>query len=261
MDRLFYGLIDKLVLAMQDLRRSQLWISVFRHSQLPQTQADYLAMNRRSFFIHILPAQIHRRSLRSSYSWLWMGAISWWLFVLLTISGIFLMVYYVPSVERAYGSILQIINQVALGRFMRNFHKWAGELMVITVFLHMLRVFYTGTYQKPREFNWILGVLLFLITIFFAFSGYILPWDQLGYFATTIAGNIARGIPFIGPQVQYALLGVHAVKNVGQVALSHWYVIHVFLLPSLIVLLISVHFWRIRKDEFSLPPEEEGQGS
>lgn len=250
-------MIDKLVLALQDLRRSRLWISIFRQSQLPQTQADYLAMNRRNFFVHVLPAQMKRKSLRMSYSWLWMGVVSWWLFILLTISGLFLMFYYEPSVERAYDSIVRIMNQVTLGRFMRNFHKWAGELMVITVFLHMLRVFYTGTYQKPREFNWIIGVVLFLITVFFAFSGYILPWDQLGFFATTIAGNIARGVPFIGPQVQYALLGVHDVKNLSQVALSRWYVIHVFLLPTLIVLLISIHFWRIRKDEFSAPPAEK----
>jgi quinol-cytochrome oxidoreductase complex cytochrome b subunit len=250
-------MIDKLVLALQDLRRSRLWISIFRQSQLPQTQADYLAMNRRNFFVHVLPAQMKRKSLRTSYSWLWMGVVSWWLFILLTLSGLFLMFYYEPSVERAYDSIVRIMNQVTLGRFMRNFHKWGGELMVITVFLHMLRVFYTGTYQKPREFNWIIGVVLFLITIFFAFSGYILPWDQLGFFATTIAGNIARGVPFIGPQVQYALLGVHDVKNLSQAALSRWYVIHVFLLPTLIVLLISIHFWRIRKDEFSAPPEDK----
>lgn len=255
MDTLFFSLIDKFVLIMQQLRRSKLWISIFRREQLPQTESDYLAMNRKSFFVHILPASIDKRSMRLTYSWFWMGVVAFWLFVILVISGIYLMFYYIPSVERAFDSIRYIISQVDLGRYFRNLHKWAGELMVLAVFMHMIVVFFKGAYQKPREFNWIIGILLLLITIMFAFSGYILPWDQLGYYAAKIACNIAESSPFIGDEVRQGLIGVSDCNNLNQFTLIRWYVIHVFLLPVLIVLLIAIHFWRIRKDEYSVPPE------
>jgi len=256
MNTIFYSIIDKPVLILQRLRRSRLWISIFRREHLPQTETDFMVANRRIFFVHVLPATIPKESMRLSYSWLWMGVVAFWLFVILVISGIYLMFYYVPSVERAFDSVRYIVNQVSLGRFIRNLHKWAGELMVVVVFFHMLRVFYTGAYQRPREFNWVIGVFLFLITIMFAFSGYILPWDQLGYYAAKIACNIAENVPFVGEQVRQGLLGVSNCNNLGQFSLLRWYVIHVFLLPVLMVLLIALHFWRIRKDEFSLPPEE-----
>lgn len=257
MDLVFYGLIDRLVLLLQQVRRSPVWISIFRREHLPRTETDFLAMNRKNFFVHVLPATIDKRSLRITYSWFWMGVIAFWLFVILVVTGIYLMFYYVPSVERAFDTVRQIINQVTLGRFIRNLHKWAGEFMVLAVFLHMLRVFYTGAYQKPREFNWVIGVFLFLITILFAFSGYILPWDQLGYYAAKIACNIAENVPYVGDQVRQALLGVSNCNNLNQFSLLRWYVIHVFLLPVLMVLLIAIHFWRIRKDEYTIPPEGE----
>ncbi len=244
--------MDKLLILLQDLRRSRLWLSIFRREHLPSTEADFLAMNRRNFFVHVLPAKINKRSMSFAYNWVWMGVIAFWLFVILLLTGIFLMFYYVPSVERAYASIKEITETVSLGRWMRNMHKWAGELMVIAVFLHMLRVFYTGAYQRPREFNWAIGVMLFVITILFAFSGYILPWDQLGYYAAKIASKIAEGTPFIGDKVKYAMLGGH---ELAQPSLLRWYVIHVFLLPALFIFIVSIHFWRIRKDEFSIPPK------
>ncbi len=256
MDTLFFSLIDKFVLVMQQLRRSKLWTSIFRREKLPQTETDFLAMNRKNFFVHILPATINKKSLRLTYSWFWMGVVAFWLFVILVVTGIYLMFYYVPSVERAFDTIRHIVNQVELGRYFRNLHKWAGEVMVLAVFMHMIVVFFKGAYQKPREFNWIIGVLLLLITIMFAFSGYILPWDQLGYYAAKIACNIAENAPFIGDQVRQGLIGVDNCNNLNQFSLIRWYVIHVFLLPTLIVLLIAVHFWRIRKDEYSVPPEE-----
>lgn len=243
-------MIDQLLLALQGLRRSRLWLSIFRREAPPQTEADWLAMNRRNFFVHVLPAKIHRESASMSYNWLWMGVIATWLFVILTITGVFLMLYYVPSTERAYDSVREIMNAVPLGRFFRNLHKWAAELMVFAVFFHMLRVFYTGSYQKPREWNWVIGVLLFVITIMLAFSGYILPWDQLGYYAAKIASNIADGTPFIGVYVKQILLGG---DDLWQPSLLRWYVIHVYILPALLVLLVAFHFWRIRKDDYSKP--------
>jgi quinol-cytochrome oxidoreductase complex cytochrome b subunit len=247
-------MMDQLLLALQSLRHSRVWLSIFRREQLPQTEADWLAMNRRNFFVHVLPAKIHRGSARLSYNWLWMGVVSTWLFAILTVTGIFLMFYFVPSVERAYDSVKEIMNSVTLGRFMRNMHRWAANVMVFAVALHMLRVFWTASYQKPREFNWVIGVLLFVVTIMFAFSGYIVPWDQLGYYAAKIAANIADGVPYIGPQVKQILLGG---TDLNQPSLLRWYVIHVFVLPLVIVLLIGVHFWRIRKDDYSKPIDAE----
>jgi len=247
-------MIDKLLLLLRDLRRSRVWLSIFRRSHLPRSEADYLAMNRRNFWFHVLPAKLNRRSARFSYNWLWMGVVTFWLFCILLLSGVFLMFYYVPSVERAYDSVMTIVNAVSFGRFMRNLHKWAGELMILAAFLHMLAVFVKGAYQRPREFNWIVGVLLLLITVFFGFSGYILPWDQLGYYAAAIAANIADGTPFVGEAVKQILLGG---SELDQPTLLRWYVIHVFVLPMALVLLLGVHFWRIRKDGYSVPPPPE----
>ena len=256
MDTIFYSLIDNIVLTIQQIRRSKFWTSLFRREQLPQTETDFLAMNRKNFFIHIMPSTIDKRSMRLTYSWFWMGVVSFWLFVILIISGIYLMFYYVPSVERAFDTIRFIVNEVELGRYFRNLHKWAGELMVLAVFMHMIVVFFKGAYQKPREFNWIIGVILLVLTIMFAFSGYILPWDMLGYYAAKIACNIAESSPYIGDQVRQGLIGVEDCNNLNQMTLIRWYVIHVFLLPVFLVLLIAVHFWRIRKDEYTVPPEE-----
>lgn len=256
MDTLLYGLIDKLVLAMQKLRRSRLWISIFRCEHLPRTEAEYLAMNRRNFFVHVLPATISKKSMRLSYNWLWMGVVAFWLLTISAASGIYLMLYYVPSVERALDSLQYIVNQVPLGRYFRNLHRWAGELMIIAAFLHMLRVFYTGAYQRPREFNWVIGVLLLLITILFAFSGHILTWDQSGYYTAKIACDIVDNVPFVGEQVRWGLLGVGDCNSLDQISLMRWYAIHVFILPTLAVLLLAIHFWRIRKDEFSTPARE-----
>ena len=132
---------DKLLLFLSDLRHSRVWLSIFRRSHLPRSEADYLAMNRRNFWVHVLPAKINRRSVRFSYNWMWMGVVSFWLFVILVLSGVFLMFYYIPSVERAFDSVMTIVNAVSLGRYMRNLHKWAGELMILSAFLHMLAVF------------------------------------------------------------------------------------------------------------------------
>ena len=244
MDAIFYSLIDRLVLLIQGLRRSRFWLSIFRREHLPQTETDCLTLNRKNFFVHLLPAAISKKSLSLSYNWLWMGVISFWLLAILAVSGLYLMFYYVPSVERALDSVHFIISSMALGRFMRNLHKWAGELIVLAVFLHMLRVFYTGAYQRPREFNWVIGVFLFLVTVLLAFSGYILPWDPSGYSAAKLACNLLS-------------LGKGDCESLGQLTLSSWYALHVFFLPLLLGLLIALHFWRIRKDGYGLPPEEE----
>jgi quinol-cytochrome oxidoreductase complex cytochrome b subunit len=134
---------------------------------------------------------------------------------------------------------------VFLGPFLRAMHRWAAHGMVICVFLHMCRVFYTGSYKKPRQFNWVIGVFLLLLTLGLSFTGYLLPWDQLSYWAITVGTNIGSYAPLIGGQLREILLGGHSV---GEAALLRFYVLHVAVLPSLIILLTIVHFWRVRKD-------------
>ena len=132
-----------------------------------------------------------------------------------------------------------------MGPFLRDMHRWAAHGMVICVFLHMCRVFYTGSYKKPRQFNWVIGVLLLLLTLGLSFTGYLLPWDQLAYWAITVGTNIGSYAPVVGGRVREILLGGHSV---GEAALIRFYVLHVAVLPSFLILLCVVHFWRIRKD-------------
>ena len=155
------------------------------------------------------------------------------------------MFYYRPYPPQAYQDMKDLQFVVFMGPFLRAMHRWAAHAMVVCVFLHMCRVFYTGSYKKPRQFNWVVGVLLLLLTLGLSFTGYLLPWDQLAYWAITVGTNIGGYAPLVGGQLKELLLGGHTV---GEAALIRFYVLHVAVLPSLMILLTIVHFWRIRKD-------------
>jgi quinol-cytochrome oxidoreductase complex cytochrome b subunit len=171
--------------------------------------------------------------------------ISTILYGVLLFTGVLLMFYYVPSVERAYPTMQDIQLSVPLGQFTRNMHRWAGHAMVIVVVLHMVRVFYTGAYKRPRQFNWVIGVVLLLLTLGASFTGYLLPWDQLSFWAITVGTNIAGYAPVAGTALREILLGG---SEVSQNTLIRFYTLHVALLPVALALLISVHLWRVRKD-------------
>lgn len=232
-----------------------LWKSIFRHP-LPSTELGQAQTSFTNFFLHIHPVKVNKHTLKPSYT-LGLGLFSFFLFVLLTISGILLMFYYVPSVTQAYDRMLDLRGSVAFGTFLRNMHRWGAHGMVIVVFLHMCRVFLTGSYKKPREFNWVLGVGLLLLTLFSSFTGYLLPWDQLAFWAITVGSAIAGYAPLVGPKIQYLLLGD---TTVGQEALLRFYVLHCVVLPVFLTLMVAVHFWRIRKDGgLSRPPEADSE--
>lgn len=222
---------------------SRVWRSFFRHGW-PDNPLDRSLVMTTNIFFHLHPVKVSRRSLRSRYS-LGLGLISTILFMILTGTGALLMFFYTPSIERAYGDILALQTQVPLGQLMRNIHRWAAHLMIIAVVLHMFRVFYTGAYKPPREFNWIVGVFLLLLTLGASFTGYLLPWDQLAYWAITVGTNIAGYIPVIGKALKGALIGG---VEVGHPALIRFYVLHIMVIPGLMILLISLHLWRVRKD-------------
>jgi quinol-cytochrome oxidoreductase complex cytochrome b subunit len=142
---------------------------------------------------------------------------------------------------------------VTAGQVLRNMHRWAAHLMVLFVMLHMCRAFYTGAYKSPREFNWVVGVMLFLLTLGLSFTGYLLPWDQLAYWAITVGTSIAGYAPVIGQKLKYLFLGGH---QVGESALIRFYVLHVMVLPGVACLLIAIHVWRVRKDGGLARPDE-----
>ena len=209
-----------------------------------------------NFFLHVLPVRTHIHSIKATTTF-GLGVATLVLFILLCVTGVLLMVYYKPSVDQAYDSMLDIMAVVPTGRLIRNVHRWAAHGMVAMVFLHMARAFYTSAYKKPREFNWVIGMSLFVLTLGLSFTGYLLPWDQLAFWAVTIGANIAQspqevtdalGITAyfdVGGFQKELLLGAH---HVGQEALIRFYVLHCMVLPIVTTILIGVHFWRIRKD-------------
>jgi cytochrome b-561 len=203
-----------------------------------------------NFLLHWFPAKVFKPSLDWSYSY-WLGTISAALFLLLVVSGLPLLFLYVPSVERAYGSVKDIEWVVTFGSWIRSVHRLSAHLMVAAVFLHLVRVFLTGAYKngagrgQHREWNWVIGVAMLLLTLFLSFTGYLLPWDQLAYWAVTVGTNIAAAIPWIGPRVRELLIGG---RNIDQPTLIRFYALHVIFLPAALGALFAYHMWRVRKD-------------
>src|SRR5689334_18914827 len=227
------------------------WSSIFRNP-LPSNDLERASTSFTNFFLHLHPVKVHRHTLRPVYT-LGLGLMSLFLFLILIATGVLLMFYYVPSTQQAYDRMLDLRGTVAFGIFLRNMHRWSAHGMVAMVFLHLCRVFLTGAYKKPREFNWVIGVMLLLLTLFMSFTGYLLPWDQLAFWAITVGTSIAAYAPLIGKDIQFLLLGD---ATVGQEALLRFYVLHVAVLPSILVLMIAIHFWRIRKDGGLSRPEK-----
>ena len=230
---------------------ANVWSSIFRNP-LPSNDLERASTSFTNFFLHVHPVKVNRNTLRPLYT-LGLGLMSFFLFLILVVTGVLLMFYYVPSTTQAYDRMLDLRGSVAFGIFLRNMHRWSAHGMVAIVFLHMCRVFFTGAYKKPREFNWVLGVGLLLVTLFLSFTGYLLPWDQLAFWAITVGTSIAGYAPLVGKQIQFLLLGD---ATVGQEALLRFYVLHVAVLPLVLTLLIAIHFWRIRKDGGLSRPEE-----
>jgi len=197
-----------------------------------------------NLWLHWFPAKVADESFAWSYS-LWLGAIAAFLFLILTVTGVLLMFFYVPSTQQAYWSIKDIDYVVGFGWMLRNQHRWAAHLMVLVVFLHMLRVFFTGAYRAQRSVNWLVGLALLLLTLFLSFTGYLLPWDQLAFWAVTVGTSIAKEAPLVGEGLRFVLLGG---TEIGQSTLVRFYVLHVVVLPAAVLVLFAYHMWRVRRD-------------
>lgn len=225
------------------ITKSTLGRSIFRNPDRV-TPRDRAAGHWSNFFLHIYPVKMRRSEIGFSYSW-YLGVISAVLFGSLIASGVYLMFFYVPSPAQAYTDIQTIQTEVAFGQYVRNVHRWSAHLMVIAVAAHMARVFYRGAYKAPKEFNWVIGVVLLVITLLMSFTGYLLPWDQLAYWAITVGTSMAAYVPYIGETVQEILLGGSTVSSA---TLLRFYVLHVAVLPAAMVVILAVHLWRWRKD-------------
>lgn len=241
-----YSLKESVRLLPHNLKKS-----VFR-GEAATTEQRRAAAVFGNIFLHVHPVRVHRNALRATYT-LGLGLATLYLFLILIGSGILLMFYYTPSTQLAYRSMKDLEYVVSFGLVLRNMHRWSAHAMVAFAFLHMCRVFYTGSYKAPREFNWVVGVGLLVVTLFLSFTGYLLPWDQLAFWAVTVGTNIVAYMPWMGEKVRFVLLGGN---EVGQMALLRFYVLHIAVLPSMAIALLSVHLWRIRKDGgLSRPPD------
>ncbi len=244
------------------IRNSQVWRSIFRHPA-PKDRRNRALAVLSNLVLHLHPVTIREHALALSYTWC-MGGITFFLFFVETITGVLLMFYYRPTLQWAYLDMLALRDVTTLG-ILRELHRWAGHAMVITVMLHMYRVFLTGSYKPPREFNWVVGVWLLVLTFLLSFTGYLLPWDQLAIWAITVGSNMARATPFLGLEgpgsqllnvggyelitdtsdARFLLLGA---RSVGEATLNRFYILHCVAIPLVAAFLMGVHFWRVRKD-------------
>jgi quinol-cytochrome oxidoreductase complex cytochrome b subunit len=235
------------------VRETEVWKSIFRPGSIyrkgyKDTSRDRALATMNNVLYHLHPVKMKRHGLKLTYTFC-LGGLSFFLFILLTVTGIFLMFFYRPAASlgsaAAYADMQNIRTSVFFGDLVRNLHRWGAHLMVFSVTLHMARVFYTGSYKPPREFNWVVGVVLLFLTLGLSFTGYLLPWDQLAIWAVTVGTSLAGYSPMIAKQANFFLLGGVVV---GPDTLLRWYVLHVLALPFVLVIFLSVHFWRIRKD-------------
>ena len=199
--------------------------------------------------LHIHPAKVAAPTLKFTYTW-GLGGLAILLTMILGITGVMLMFVYTPSPEYAYSDMLALQSEVWFGQLVRNLHHWSGNLMVVVVFLHMLRVFFTGGFRPPREFNWILGVVLLLLVVAANFTGYLLPWDQLAYWAVTVGASLIGYIPLVGEGLSQLIIGG---PEVGAATLTNFYGLHVAIIPLTMMFVVSFHIWRVRKDTLTIP--------
>jgi quinol-cytochrome oxidoreductase complex cytochrome b subunit len=197
-----------------------------------------------SLVLHLHPAKIPERTLRWRYTW-GLGGLAALLMVMLGITGIFLEMNYTPSPAQAYLDILDLRSNTWFGDLLRNLHHWSANLLIVVSVLHLLRVFFTGAHRPPRELNWLLGIGMLLLVLGANFTGYLLPWDQLAFWAITVGTSIASYIPLVGGLISRLLLGG---PEVSAPTLLNFYSLHISFIPLSILALMSYHFWRVRKD-------------
>src|SRR5437588_13008346 len=193
----------------ENLRATRVWRSIFRSGTGSSTLKRALAIQQ-NVFLHLFSTKVRTRMLSFSATW-YLGTLTLGTFFILVGTGIPLMLYYHPSVPQAYADTKDLQFVVSSGLFLRNLHRWSAHCMVFLVFAHMFKVFYRGAYRPPREFNWVIGVILLLVTLLLSYTGYLLPWDQLAFWAITVGSNIASVVPMLGNKIHFMLLCLNLV--------------------------------------------------
>ena len=238
-------------------RDNELYRSAIRHPK-PSTPRGRAMTSFQNFFLHIYPVKVPGAIVRTRTT-LRLGFIATVLYLILFVSGMYLMFFYRPVSPDAYFNMHELSTTVAFGQFVRNIHRGAPHVLVLVVGVHLVRGFLGGAYKAPRQFNWVIGVGLLVLTLLMSFTGYLLPWDQLSYWAIVVGTNIASYVPVVGIQTRNVLLGA---PEVGNATLLRFYVLHIYVLPALIFLGLGIHIWRVRKDGFAVsdrakePPSE-----
>lgn len=221
---------------------------------LPRDDRGRMRMVLDNIVLHLHPARVPESTLRLSYTW-GLGGLSAMLVLVLAVTGIFLEMNYTPSPSQAYLDILALRANVWFGTLLRGLHHWSANLLVVVTLLHLLRVFYTGGHRAPRATNWLVGVAMLLLVLAANFTGYLLPWDQLAYWAITVGTSILAYIPTAGPFISNLLLGG---PEIGASTLLNFYSLHISFIPLTLVMLMSLHFWRVRKDGGLTVPKTPG---
>ena len=234
------GLLEDTISGIRDTR---VWRSIFR-SGTGDTNLHRALAIQQNVFLHLSSVKIRKKTLQFKVTW-FLGTLSMGTFLILLVTGIPLMLYYHPSVPQAYADMKDLRFVVSAGVFLRNLHRWSAHAMVLLVFAHMFKVFYRGAYRTPREFNWVIGVVLLMVTLLLSYTGYLLPWDQLAFWAITVGSNLLSSVPVLGAKIRFLMLGGNTV-NAN--ALLRFYVLHCVILPLTAAVFIAIHFWRIRKD-------------
>lgn len=223
--------------------------SIQRGPLPPEDDRGRMKMVLDSLILHIHPPKVSRPALKLSYTF-GLGGLLILLSAVLAVTGVLLLFVYTPSPDAAYQSMIALQTEIPYGNLIRNLHHWSGNLMVVVGVLHLLRVFYTAGFTRPREFNWVMGVGLLLLIVGANFTGYLLPWDQLAYWAVTVGTSLLDYLPVIGEPLTRLLLGG---SEVGAATLTNFYGMHIALIPLGIFALVSFHIWRVRKDTITVP--------
>jgi len=225
--------------------------SIQRGPLPPEDDRGRMKMVLDSLILHIHPPKVSRSALKFSYTF-GLGGLLILLSAVLAVTGVLLIFVYTPSPDEAYQSMVALQTEIPFGNLIRNLHHWSGNLMVVVGVLHLLRVFYTAGFTRPREFNWVMGMGLLLLIVGANFTGYLLPWDQLAYWAVTVGTSLLDYLPGIGEPMTRLLLGG---SEVGAATLTNFYGLHIALIPLGIFALVSFHIWRVRKDTITVPRE------
>jgi len=234
---------------------SRLWRSVFQGPVFPKDDRERKWVTFNHFLLHFRPVRVPERTLAFNHTF-GLGGMSALLVLLLMGTGVLLMFVFEPVPGNAYDSVVRLQQTVLFGTLIRSVHHWSANLLIVVVALHLLRVVFTGAFHPPRQFNWILGLTLLALVVASNFTGYLLPWDQLSYWAITVVTSMLGYVPGLGGWLQQAVRGG---DEIGQATLTTFYALHTTVVPVLIVILMGFHFWRVRKAKGVVIPRAPGE--